>query len=272
MLAQLAAAPYVVGHGQVLAVEQGVRLAIGPCAGDGYCDAQLDDYRRCDVHPGSGSDFSHKGRHPDDMCFTWRPPLQLRIRARFSHPAEEMRGTAGFGFWNDPVGMTGKFRVRPPQSVWFFLAGEPSQMPLALDEPGQGWMAAALDLSWHRACGLLPLAPVLAPALRIPDVKRRMWPWLRRKMALAGVALTSHGARLTEWRDYRLIWQRDHSEFFIDGHCVAHLPVAPRGPLGLVVWIDNQWLVATPQGNLRSGVTTTEAQWLELASLECTSL
>ena len=43
-------------------------------------------------------------------------------------------------------------------------------------------------------------------------------------------------------------------------------PHAPRGPLGFIAWIDNQYAVVTPQGRFGFGlVATTERQWLALA-------
>ena len=44
-------------------------------------------------------------------------------------------------------------------------------------------------------------------------------------------------------------------------------PNPPPGPLGFVAWIDNQYAVATPRGELRFGALTCGPQWLELASL-----
>jgi hypothetical protein len=44
--------------------------------------------------------------------------------------------------------------------------------------------------------------------------------------------------------------------------------VTPHPPLGLVIWIDNQYLVASPQGGFRFGTLKTEAeQWLEIEDL-----
>ena len=58
--------------------------------------------------------------------------------------------------------------------------------------------------------------------------------------------------------------------FAVDGDVVLVTRQAPRGPLGLVIWIDNQYMVATPQGRFAQGVVALDEQWLELAALELT--
>src|SRR5512143_1810645 len=77
-----------------------LRLVIPPTRAEAYADAQLDDYD-----------------HGIPRHFTNLPPQHLRIRARFSH--SEMKGTAGFGFWNHPFSRTGAV-LDPPSNVWFF--------------------------------------------------------------------------------------------------------------------------------------------------------
>jgi hypothetical protein len=51
-----------------------------------------------------------------------------------------------------------------------------------------------------------------------------------------------------------LDWRPDGATFFVDDAMVHEAPVAPGGPLGFVAWIDNQYAVVTPQGNLRFGL------------------
>jgi hypothetical protein len=45
--------------------------------------------------------------------------------------------------------------------------------------------------------------------------------------------------------------------------------VSPRPPLGLVIWIDNQYAAFTPDGELKWGLekTLTDA-WLEIENVE----
>ncbi|MBS3785005.1 MAG: hypothetical protein KGY78_11235, partial [Anaerolineae bacterium] len=103
-----------------------------------YTNAQIDDYQGLP-----------RGRFP------WRPPLRLALRARFSHPEGELRGTAGFGFWNDPFLMTEQRVPTLPRAVWFFYGSSPSDMKLDLKTVGHGWKAATID-------ALRPIALLLA--------------------------------------------------------------------------------------------------------------
>ena len=55
------------------------------------------------------------------------------------------------------------------------------------------------------------------------------------------------------------------ARFLVDGTVVLETDRPPRGPLGFVAWVDNQWLVATPRGRFGWGLLNAEAQWLDLA-------
>ncbi|MFC1975316.1 hypothetical protein ACFLXQ_02830, partial [Chloroflexota bacterium] len=81
---------FVKGDGTLEATGNTLRFNNTNTATSRYTDAQIDDYQ--------GLPRVH---------FLWRPPLQMTVQARFSHPAGELSGTAGFGFWNDPFMMTG---------------------------------------------------------------------------------------------------------------------------------------------------------------------
>ena len=115
----------------------------------GYADAQFDDY----AGDGSGLWGWGHGR------FRWHPGLTLSLRARFSHEADRLVGTAGFGFWNSPFGDPSVPRPALPQATWFFFASEPSNLPLPLEGPGRGWFAATVDAGQRTAVSLIPLRP-----------------------------------------------------------------------------------------------------------------
>jgi hypothetical protein len=54
------------------------------------------------------------------------------------------------------------------------------------------------------------------------------------------------------------------SELLVDGQPILRAP-SPRGPLSLVIWIDNQYAIVRPTGRLGWGVRAcTEEQWLEV--------
>lgn len=236
---------YCVGGGRTQR-DQVVRLAIDATVAGRYTNAQLDDYHQANR-------------------FIWRPPLHLTAVARFGSVGDTLTGTAGFGFWNDPLGMTGRVRLRMPQSVWFFFAGGPNHLPLVLGDPGRGWRAAALNAATLQAGLTLPIAPFLVLMLRVRPLQQPLWRWLQRVLRLAGYGLDAE--RMGEWHRYEVMWQADTVGFAVDGHEVGEANVRVKGPLGLVMWIDNQFLVATPQGNLAHGTVETPGQWLELAAL-----
>ena len=88
-----------------------------------YTNAQIDDYASL------------------PCAFRWpaaasSPPLPI-----FAIEPDRLRGTAGFGFWNDPFLMTGWRMPAPPSVAWFFFASPPSDMPWRLpyqDRAGGG--------------------------------------------------------------------------------------------------------------------------------------
>jgi hypothetical protein len=236
-----------VNGGGLLRTVDGLRFINPRLDGSTYCNAQIDDYQAL---PRSG--FPH------------RPPLRLALRARFSHPAGLLTGTAGFGFWNDPFLMTGLRIPALPRALWFFYAGPPSDMRLAVATPGWGWKATALDAIQPQALAALPLAALAFPILRVDSLYRGLWPWFAQRFGIADHLLTTS---LTAWHDYVLEWGRREARFLVDGRCVFVAP-APAGPLGLVIWLDNQYLIVHPQGRLRQGIVAkSETQWMEIADL-----
>lgn len=233
--------------GALVRTQGGLRFVNPPLDGSVYCNAQLDDYQGL---PRAG--------------FLNRPPLRLCVRARFSHDGDHLGGTAGFGFWNDPFLMTGAALPALPRALWFFFAAPPSDMRLAVNTPGHGWKAAALDGANARGLLSLPLAALAAPMMRSRRLYAALWPRFEHSFGIAEQRLD---VRMSEWRDYTLDWQRDRATFFVDGRAVLSAP-SPRGPLGFVAWMDNQYLVAHPAGRLRYGVVAKwSAQWMELSDL-----
>lgn len=245
--------PYAVGTGDVSVVDGTTRLQLGASHGQHYSDAQLDDYHQ-------------------DGVLRWRPPVQMTLRARFSDGQAMLKGTAGFGFWNDPFEMTRlgqKARAFPrfrfPQALWFFFASPPSDMPLAKGVPGMGWKAATIDASRLVAKALLPLAPLGMIACRWNRCYQRLWPIAQRVLKIDEMILPTN---MEEMHEYRLEWENQRVSFYIDGVELFHSKYAPQGPLGFVAWIDNQFMVATPRGQIQNGIMATDDQWLEIASLD----
>jgi hypothetical protein len=233
-----------VNGGELIRTGDGLRLYNPPLDGTFYCNAQLDDYQGLP-----------RRRFPN--C----PPLRMTLRARFSHLGGELRGTAGFGFWNDPFLMT-ELRVPAlPRALWFFYAAPPSDMRLAVGTQGYGWKAMALDALQPLGVGALPLAGLAVPLMRVPPLYRRLWPLFERSFRIAEAPLN---VTMTGWHEYTLDWGVQRVAFEVDGQRVLEAQ-SPRGPLGLVIWIDNQYLVAHPAGRLRYGlVAKSEAQWMDI--------
>ena len=252
---QIQGLSYAVGNGTVKQHGETVSLQLGVTPEEMYSNAQVDDYHQ------TGE-------------MRWRAPVVMKVHARFSGTGEKLRGTAGFGFWNDPLGMTRQGdhqgwlpRVRLPQAIWFFFAAQPSQMPLARRVPGWGWKAATIDASSALARVLLPVAPLGMLACRVPVLYHVLWPLAQRVLKIDERVVP---VSMDAWHVYELQWRKDGARFVVDGEVVLQTPFAPRGPLGFVAWIDNQFMVATPQGVIQHGVVSVEGQGLDLAALEVT--
>lgn len=255
------------GSGRLAQGDGALRLVNGPTSAQRYCNAQIDDYQ--------GLPRSR---------LLWSPPLTLTVRARFSHPGLRLdgpspcdfvyppardggpilTGTAGFGFWNDPW-TPGRRLPALPRALWFFYASPPSNLKLDLRTPGCGWKAATIDASRGPALLLAPAAPLAVPLLNLPAVYRALWPAIQRAV---GVSEAPVASAMTAWHTYRIQWEHERARFSVDGETVLDCATPPRGPLGLVIWLDNQAMVVTPQGRLRHGLLAKHGeQWLELASV-----
>jgi hypothetical protein len=190
----------------------------------------------------------------------------LTVRARFSHEANQLSGTAGFGFWNDPFMMTGLRRPALPRAIWFFYSSPPSNMKLDLHTPGPGWKAATLDAIRWPFFALLPTAPLAIPLMNIDILYHTVWPIGQRAIKVSEAMLT---ANMTEWHTYVIDWQKKTARFRVDGEIILACQTAPRGPLGFVMWLDNQYMVITPWGHFKHGLLeASEKKWMEVDTLE----
>jgi len=240
---------FVRGNGALEPTGETLRFVNTDTVSSRYTNAQIDDYQ---------------GLPRRD--FFWRPPLRLTVRAHFSHPATELKGTAGFGFWNDPFLMTGLRKPALPRVVWFFFSSLPSNMKLDLKTPGFGWKAGTLDALRWPFFALLPTAPLAVPLMNIGFLYRTFWPIGQRAInvseALAPVAMT-------DWHLYQMNWQKKRVSFSVDEKVILDCDTSPRGPLGFVMWLDNQYMVATPWGHFKYGLLDAPGrQWMEISQLE----
>jgi len=220
-----------------------------------YHLAQLDDYQQL---PRSS--------------FLWRQPVDLSLRARASHP--HIPGTWGFGLWNDPFGVAfvkggGLHLPVLPNAAWFFFASPENYLSLRDDLPANGALAATFSSPRRlplRAIGLAPLLPLIS----FPPIAC----WFRRQAQRFINQDSVHlNVDTTQWHQYRLSWGKDYVTFSLDGEVLLQTSVVPHGPLGLVLWIDNQYAVVSLERGFGFGVlATSEPQWLELRDLRLEAL
>ncbi len=231
-------------------VEHGeIERLVLPSVGTGYSDAQIDDY-------------GGLGR----KAYRWRPGTVLELRARFSHKAGELVGTAGFGFWNAPFGDPTIRWPALPKAAWFFYASDHSDLPLARKGPGRGWFVSTIDSTQTEAIILAPFAPLLIVLNNVPPLRRTLWPFIRKRLRISYRQLDTE---LDSWHSYRLCWMEDRCEFWVDGDCIYQTLSSPNGPLGFVCWIDNQYLIAKPTGRIRWGTIPVKSeQWLEISEFK----
>lgn len=241
--------PFIKGNGSLQFTGDTLRLVTTDTLATQYTDAQIDDYQTLARRD-----------------FLWQPPVQMTVRARFSHPAGELKGTAGFGFWNDPFMMTGWRWPALPRVIWFFYSSPPSNMKLDLHTPGYGWKAATLDAGRWPFFALLPAAPLAVPLMNIGPLYRTFWPIGQKAIRVSEAVVP---VEMTEWHTYHLDWQKKSARFEVDSQTVLACATPPRGPLGFVLWLDNQFMVATPWGRFNYGLLDGPGeQWLEISSLE----
>jgi hypothetical protein len=228
------------------------RLTIPSGKADRYRLAQLDDYtllsRRHFPH-GSG------------LC--------LSLSARTS--SDSLPGTWGFGLWNDPFGLSLGFGGNPfrlpalPNAVWFFGASEENY--LSFREQGRGDSAPTGNGFMVQTFRSPKLHPLLIPAgMALPFSRKATRRILGRVIEEDGDALRVDPS---QWHGYRLEWSLNRVSFEVDNVQVFESPVSPHPPLGLVIWIDNQYAAFTPQGRIGVGVLENpEPGWLEIKDLE----
>lgn len=225
------------------------RLTI-PAGEDGHFRlAQLDDYM-----------------HLPRRGFPWRPPLTISLQVRTSHT--EFPGTRGFGLWNDPFNFSlgfGGGNLLPvlPNAAWFFFASPPNHLSFRDGLPADGAMAAAFRAPRIPAWLMAP-ALLVFPLFLIPPIGRMARSIAARLISQDAVQLEHD---LTEWHRYRMEWETDQVTFLIDDQLIHQTPVSPRGPLGFVLWIDNQYAAWTPEGRMKYGRLSSPSGWLEVKDL-----
>jgi len=108
-------------------------------------------------------------------------------------------------------------------------------------------------------------AAVALPLLWLPAASRGF-----RKLAASMVQQDWKELALapTTWHEYGIQWRKDQAIFSVDGELV-HVAFAPQPPLGLVLWLDNQYAAWRPDGRFGYGTLATPPDcWVELCDLQ----
>ena len=257
----------------VTSTENGWRLGIHKGDSLHYRDAQLDDYSQLPRHK-----FPHR-------------TLSLSLRAKAS--SSSVAGTWGFGLWNDPFGLSLGFGGSPfrlpalPNAVWFFYGSQENYLSFGLDTggknirptrpPANGFMAQTFrSPKFHL---LLFLAGLVLPFSRkttrkllskvIQEDGVSLWSPTAccRDVQELAPALQSQNVDVTQWHAYRLEWSAKRVLFYVDDAPVFESPVSPNPPLGIIIWIDNQYAAFTPEGKIAFGVLEGEEEWIEFENI-----
>jgi len=232
-------------------------LEVPPGPAGSYRLAQLDDYTTL-----SRPHFPH------------RPPVTLQLRARVSDP--QIPGTWGFGLWNDPfslsLGLGGGTRRFPalPNAAWFFSASPQNYLSFREDKPARGFIAQTFR-STSLPAPLLALSAPLLPPLLWPRLARAIRPhfrcWIQEDSFSLFSMQTCQVSDPSEWHAYTLEWGRERVIFTVDGQTFES-GISPKGPLGLVIWVDNQYAAFFPDGKLAYGtLANPQPAWLEIEDL-----
>lgn len=242
----------MVNGGQVHAQENGWRLELPAGDANQYRLAQLDDY-----HGRARRTFPH------------HPPLAIQVHMRASQPV--IPGTWGIGLWNDPFslwlsGPPDRWRFPTlPQAAWFFFASPPNHLTFHDHLPGAGLLASTFAASRRSRLWAWAVLPAL-PAAWTPGIRR-----LARRLAARWIAQDTALLPIdpSTWHAYRLLWETGRVRFWVDEQLVLDTSCAPHPPLGLVLWVDNQYAAWKPGERPRMGqLANNRPVWIEVRDMQ----
>ena len=201
--------------------------------------------------------------------FPLSSPASLSLSCRAS--SSSIPGTWGFGFWNDPfafsLGLKGMARRLHalPNACWFFSASPENHLSFNDKLSGSGFLAQTFRSPKIPSVLLLP-GLICTPLLFIKKFSKQL-------RYLVGRIIKEDSKLLyvdqTQWHTYNLSWHPTEVVFSIDNSVVFHSPISPQGPLGIVIWIDNQYAAWTPAGKLRMGtLKQVTSDWIDIENVE----
>lgn len=197
--------------------------------------------------------------------FPYTPPVEITLDARSADIA--IPGTWGFGLWNDPfsfsLGLGGGSRRFPalPNAAWFFFASEPNYLSIRDELPACGQLAAVFRSAYIHPAILAMFSPLL-PGLLIPALARKARRLLRAWIQQDSVSL-DHDP--TNWTQYKIHWELETTRFYVNDQPILETKINPNGPLGFVLWIDNQYASLPPDGQFAYGtLPNSDSLWIEV--------
>lgn len=103
------------------------------------------------------------------------------------------------------------------------------------------------------------------PLLFLPGIAKRLRSFMGDLIREDGFQIACD---VTRWQAYALEWRLDRVIFQVEGEPVFETRNIPQGPLGLVIWIDNQYLAFPPDGRLAYGtLEVLDPAWLEIRGI-----
>lgn len=233
---------FAIGHSAIEWSPGVARLIVDGAVAGELSDAEIDDHRtapRWNLH--------------------WSPPLTMTVRARFSHAAGELIGTAGFGFWNDPFDWTGNVQA-PPNALWFFYASPQSDMSFVRGMRGHGWRAGFLNGGTAN-----PVTMAIGNALfKMPGMDKLVFATAEKMMRAQECLLDE--IDMTGWHTYKIEWRPEEAIFWVDDQEKFRAANPPTVPLGFVAWVDNNATTMGPGKEFSfTRVAVPFREWMEVA-------
>ncbi len=201
--------------------------------------------------------------------FPHHPPLTMSLQGCVSSAYHQ--GTWGVGLWNDPFAMSllagGGNLLLPalPQAAWFFYASPQCYLSIRDDLPASGLMAATFRSQTPRFTAGLKLLPCIV-SFPWCAARRKLRRQLRTLVLQDGSTLHIDPC---QWHTYTITWEVEKVTFQVDSETVLETGIAPSAPLGMVIWIDNQYAAWHPDGRLNYGfLPNPEPAWMEVRDLQ----